>query len=140
MSANAVRDAFRAKLEPILVPSGFAFVESINLAENTRDLPAKWYTLDFLPSTDNRISLGRPSLFRESGRVSVAIFTPQQTQDDDAVTAAEIVRQEMANWIDPTGMIRVESAQPASDLDGGDFRGSFYGITVDLLYAFDRFA
>ena len=33
----------------LLVPDGFAFVESINKAESTRDLPDKWYTLDFLP-------------------------------------------------------------------------------------------
>jgi hypothetical protein len=140
MSANAVRDVFRAALSTLLVPDGFQYVESVNLAENTRDLPNKWYTLDFLPSTDNRISLGVPALFREQGRVAVAIFTPQQTEDDDAVTAAEIVRQQMAQFRDPTGMIRVDSAQPATDLDGGDFRGSFYGITVDLLYSFDRFA
>lgn len=140
MSANAVRDAFRAALSSLLVPSGFAFIESINLAESTRDLPSQWYTLDFAPATDNRISLGQPTLFREQGRVSVLIFTPHQTQDAAGVTAAEVVRQAMANWVDPTGMIRVESAQPAADMDGGDFRGSFYGIAVDLFYAFDRFA
>src|SRR3982750_390191 len=140
MSANAVRDAFRAKLSGLLVPDGFAYVESVNLAESTRDLPPKWYTLDFPPASESRISLGVPALFREQGRVTVAIWTPQQTTDDDAVTAAETVRQEMANWFDPTGMIRVESAQPATDADGGDFRGSFYGSTVDLFYAFDRFA
>jgi hypothetical protein len=140
VSANPLRDAFRAALSSLLVPDGFLYVESINQAESTRDLPNQWYTLDFLPATDSRISLGKPTLFRELGRCSVAIFTPQQTFDDAAVTAAEKVRQSMANWTDPTGMIRVESAQPATDMDGGDFRGAFYGITVDLMYAYDRFA
>ena len=140
MSANAVRDAFRAKLDTLLVPDGFAFVESINKAESTQNLPDNWYTLDFMPSSDERISLGVPGLFRESGRCSVAIFTPQQIEDEDAVDAAEIVRAEMANWFDPTGMIRVTSAQPPTDMDGGDFRGSFYGIAVDLTYTYDRFA
>jgi len=140
MSAATVRDAFRTKLDTLLVPFGFAFVESINKAEATRDLPDNWYTLDFMPASDDRISLGVPALFRETGRVAVAIFTPQQIEDEDAVDAAEIVRTEMANWFDPTGHIRVNSAQPPTDMDGGDFRGSFYGITVDLAYTYDRFA
>jgi hypothetical protein len=138
VSADAVRDAFRAAVAPLLAPT-FTYVESVNLAESTKDLPPNWYTLDFLPATDNRISLGLPALFREQGRVVVLIFTPHQTQDASAVDAAETVRAAMANWFDPTGMIRVEAAQPPTDLDGGDFRGAFYGITVDLLYAYDRF-
>lgn len=140
MSASAVRDAFRAKLDTLLVPEGFAYIESINKAEATRDLPDRWYTLDFMPASDDRISLGVPALFRETGRCAVAIFTPQQIEDADAVNAAEIVRAEMANWFDPTGHIRVGTAQPPADMDGGDFRGSFYGISVDLAYTYDRFA
>ena len=138
MSAATVREAFRAKLSTLLVPDGFEFVESINRAESTKTLPPNWYTLDFLPSSDNRISLGVPALFRESGRCMVAIFTPHQTLDQSAVDAAELVRAEMANWHDPTGAVRVVTAQPPTDLDGGDFRGSYYGITVDLIYQFDR--
>jgi len=138
MSAAAVRDAFRAQVSGLLAPDGFEFVESINHAETTKSLPSNWYTLDFLPASDSRISLGVPALFRESGRVAVAIFTPHQTLDQSAVDAAETVRAAMANWTDPTGFIRVLAAQPPTDLDGGDFRGSYYGITVDLLYQYDR--
>jgi hypothetical protein len=139
MSAGPVRSAFRAALDTLLVPDGFAFVESINKAESTKNLPDRWYTLDFQVASDDRISLGIPALFRESGRCTVAVFTPHQIEDQDAVGAADIVRTQMANWFDPTGMIRVTTAQPPADLDGGDFRGSFYGITVDLLYTYDRF-
>jgi len=140
MSAQSVREAFRAKLSTLLVPDGFVFVESINQAESTKTLPQKWYTLDFLASDDIRLSLGIPALFRESGRVTVIIFTPQQTFDSEGVAAAEHVRAELCNWFDDTGNIRVLSANPPIDLDGGDFRGSFYGITVDLSYQFDRLA
>lgn len=138
MSADRVRDAFRAALSGLLVPEGFEFVESINHAETTKTLPDNWYTLDFLPASDSRISLGVPALFRETGRCMVAIFTPHQTLDQSAVDAAEVVRAAMANWFDPSGSVRVLTAQPPTDLDGGDFRGSYYGITVDLLYQFDR--
>lgn len=139
MSAAHVREAFRAQLSGLLGPEGFAYVESVNQAEATRDLPPNWYTLDFFPGDDSRITLGLPALFRESGRITVLIFTPQQQLDTVAVSAAEVIRAAMANWFDPTGMLRVLAAQPPTDLDSGDFRGSFYGITVDLLYTFDRF-
>jgi len=140
MSAQAVRDAFRAKVDGLLAPDGFAYFESVNKAETTKDLPANWYTLEFPPASDNPISLGRPTLFREQGQCRVAIYTPHQTEDTAGVDAAETVRAEMSNWFDPTGMLRVMSAQPPMDIDGGDFRGSFYGIAVDLVYQFDRFA
>jgi hypothetical protein len=140
MSAANVRDAFRAALAPLLVPAGFAFIESINKAETTKSLPDKWFTLDFLATDDSRAALGVPTLFRESGRCTVLIFTPHNIFDTDAVAAAEIVRAAMCNWFDSTGQIRVLAAQPPTDLDGGDFRGSFYGITVDLTYQADRLA
>jgi hypothetical protein len=140
MSASVVREAFRQKIAGLLGAEGFAFFESINLAHSTKELPPRWYTLDFVPSDDARVALGIPALFRESGIVTVAVFSEQQVEDTDAVAAAEIIRAQMCNWFDPSGYIRVLEAQPPSDLDGGDFRGAFYGITVDLRYQYDRFA
>ena len=138
MSSSYVRDEFRTKVSGLLTAQGFAFVETINLAEATADLPARWYTLDFLPADDARLSLGVPTLFRETGAVMIAIFSPQNETDNDAVTAADVVRSAMCNWVDATGNLRVQDAQPPQDLDGGDFRGSFYGVTVDVRYTFDR--
>lgn len=138
MSSSYVRDQFRAKVSGLLGPEGFTFVESINLAETTGELPDKWFTLDFLPSDDTRISLGVPTLFREVGAVTVALFTPQQEGDSAAVNGADAVRAAMCNWHDLTGFLYVQDAQPPQDLDGGDFRGSFYGVTVDIRYTFDR--
>jgi hypothetical protein len=140
VSAQAVRTAFRAKVAGLLAPDGFAYFESVNRAESTQHLPPNWYTLEFPPASDTPISLGRPTRFRESGQCRVAIYTPHQTEDTAGVDAAEKVRAEMSAWFDPTGMLHVLSAQPPMDIDSGDFRGSFYGIAVDLVYQFDRFA
>lgn len=140
MSAQVVREAFRQKIAGLLGGEGFDFFESINLAHSTKDLPPRWYTLDFVPSDDSRISLGVPALFRESGIVTVAVFSEQNIEDANAVAAAEVIRAQMCNWFDDSGQIRVLEAQPPVDLDGGDFRGAFYGITVDLRYQYDRFA
>jgi hypothetical protein len=140
MSAAAVREAFRDKIAGLLASEGYAFFESVNLASSTKDLPSRWYTLDFVPSDDARMSLGSPALFRESGLVTVAVYSEHNVEDADAVAAAEIIRAQMCNWFDASGHIRVTEAQPPADLDGGDFRGAFYGITVDLRYNYDRFA
>jgi len=70
----------------------------------------------------------------------VAIYTPHQTEDTAGVDAAEKVRAAMCHWHDATGMLHVQSAQPPMDIDSGDFRGAFYGIAVDLVYQFNRFA
>jgi hypothetical protein len=140
MSAALVRSTFRDQLSTLLGADGFAFIESINHAESTKNLPFKWYTLDFLASDDSRMSLGMPALFRETGRVTVLIFTPLQTLDTDGIAAAEKVRAALCNFFDDTGNLRVLAAEPPTELDGGDYRGSFYGITVDLAYQFDRIA
>jgi len=138
MSSAYVRDSFRTKVATLLVAEGFEFIETINLAESTGELPPKWFTLDFLPADDTRMSLGVPALFRETGAVTLAIFTPQHERDTEAIAAADVVRSALCNWIDTTGNLRVHDAQPPADLDGGDFRGSFYGVTVDIRYSFDR--
>lgn len=143
MSAAFVRASFRAKLAPLLTPDGFVFVESVNLAPSTKELPSNWYTLEFIPSDDVRAALGVPTRFRETGVVLVAVFTPQQTEDTSAIGAAEIIRAALCNWTehdDNAGDIRVLDAQPPQDLDAGDFRGSFYGATVSLRYQYDRMA
>ena len=138
MSALYVRAELRAAVSALL--PGFVFVESVNLAERTADLPDRFYTLDFVAADDTRISLGVPALFRETGAARVMIFTPQQIGDADALAACETVRAAMCNYADASGSLRVLDAGPPTDLDGGDFRGSFYGLTVDLRYQFDRLA
>jgi hypothetical protein len=138
MSAAAVREAFRDAVAGLLTADDFTFIESVNLAEATADLPLRWYTLDFIASDVTRLSLGSPALFRETGTVVVIVFTPPQIEDASAVAAAEVIRTALGTWTDDTGQIRVLEAGPPNDLDGGDFRGSFYGVTVDLRYQHDR--
>lgn len=137
MSSPQVRSAFRERVQSLL--AGFTYVESINRAEPPKDLPAQWYTLDFIGAVDERIALGRPSLFRESGDAIVALFSAQQIGDGPVTDAAQTLRDLMANWRDDTGQLRVQDVGPPLDLDGGDFRGAWYAVTVDVRYTFDRF-
>lgn len=138
MTHAAVRAEFRAAVQLVLVPLGFAWFESLNHAERTANLPKRWYTLEFLSGDDQRASLGVPTLMRETGSCVVQIYTEQQITDVAATSAADQVREVFTNWRTAFGL-RVLECSPPSDLDGGDFRGSFYGVGVDVRYQFDRF-
>jgi hypothetical protein len=143
MSADYVREAFREVVPPLLTGAGFTFFESVNEAHATKELPPRWFTLDFTPNDDAPAALGQPQLFRESGACTIAIFTAQDIQDATAVDAAEIVRQALVHYTkaDVTGnFLRVLDCSPPTDADGGDFRGAWYVITVTVRYQFDRFA
>lgn len=143
MSADYVRTAFREVVPPLLTGAGFTFFESVNEAHATNELPPRWFTLDFTPSDDSPAALGQPQLFRESGSCVIAIFTAQNIEDTTAVDAAEIVRQALVHYskADASGnYVRVLDCGPPTDSDGGDFRGAWYVITVDVRYQFDRFA
>ena len=138
MSSASVRAAFRTQVAGLLSGSGFDFIESVNRAESVTELPQRWYTLDFAVAGDQRMSLGVPTLFREQGTVTVVIFTEQNIEDAAATNAAEVVRAALANWNALDGHLHVQQAAPPADLAGGDFRGSFYGVMVDIGYTFDR--
>jgi hypothetical protein len=143
MSADYVRTQLTAAVAPILVPFGFTFFETINRAHKAGQLPkAGWYTVDFIPAIDDPVSLGSPQLFRESGSCVVAIFTAQDITDTEAADAAEVVRDAMVHFqvADAAGnSLRVIDCGPPNDADGGDFRGAWYAMTVDLRYQYDRF-
>jgi hypothetical protein len=137
MSTEYVRAQFRAVLANAL-PLPWVFVESINTAYGEAELPVQWVTLDFPPVDEQRISLGSPGLFRESGAPQLLIFTAQQLGDGLAVQAAEQLRTVFLNWKhDASGHLRVLSCSPPQDLDGGDFRGAWFGESVDIRYEFD---
>jgi len=140
MSADYVRTQLTAAIAPILVPTGFQFFETINEAHATKELPSRWYTVEFVPATAPPISLGTPQLFRETGSCVVVIFTAQDITDTDAVDAAELVRDAMVHFqvADVAGnSLCVLDCGPPNDADGGDFRGAWYAITVDIAYQYD---
>lgn len=138
VSAAYVREQFRAAAAAVLVPLGFAWFESMNVAQRTQNLPARWFTLDFSAADESRAALGVPALMREQGSVVVQIFTEQQITDDSATAAADAVRDAFTNWADVTGQLRVMECLPAVDVDSGDLRGAFYSVFASVRYQFDR--
>lgn len=136
MSSADVRAAFRARVATLL--PGFIYVESFNVAEPSKDLPARFFSLDFAAASDERIGLGRPSWFRESGAVGVLVNTEQMIGDTEATTAADVVRRALCNWADLGGHLRVLDCSPPADIDGGDMAGAWYRLSVSARYQFDH--
>jgi hypothetical protein len=138
MSHAHVREEFRTAARALLEPAGFVFFESINFATQSKSLPPHWFTLEFIVGDEGRAALGVPSLMREQGTVAVQIYSEQQVTDAATTQAADMVRDAFTNWADATGQLRVIDCAPAVDIDGGDFRGAFYGVFVSVRYLFDR--
>lgn len=143
MSAQYVRSAFREVVPPLLTDEDFTYFESVNEAHATKELPPRWFTLDFVPNDKPPAALGQPQLFRETGTCVIAIFTAQDINDTSGVAAAEEVRRALVHYVkaDAQGnFLRVTECGPPTDADGGDFRGAWYALTVDARYSFDSFA
>jgi len=138
MSSEAVRAAFRTRVATLLEPQ-FTWQESVNIASESKTLPMRWYTLDFIVADIQRIALGRPSLMRESGSVRVMIYTEQQIGDTPASAAAFTIFNALCNWSELGGHLRVMDAAPPNDMDGGDIRGAWYAQSVDTRYQYDSF-
>jgi hypothetical protein len=138
MSHTYVREQFRAASMEVLEPVGFAWVESINFAALSKELPPRWFTLEFMVADEFRAALGVPALMRETGSAAVQVFSEQQITDVAATQAADLVRDAFTNWKDGTGQLRVMDCAPAVDVDSGDFRGAFYGVYISVRYQFDR--
>jgi hypothetical protein len=138
MSHSYVRAQFRAAAQQVLGPLGFEWVESINLASPAKDLPARWFTMEFIVGDEARAALGVPSLMREQGNAAIQIFSEQQITDNTAMQAADVARDAFTNWADVTGQLRVTDCAPGIEMDSGDLRGAFFGVLVSIHYLFDR--
>jgi hypothetical protein len=139
MSSEYVRAQFRTVLA-LALPPPWEFIESINLADEREELPLQWFTVAFGLASEDAISLGTPSLWRETGSPLVVLFTEQQIGDATALAAAELLRAALLHFVDDTGQLRVLACSPPMELDGGDFRGAWYRQGVEVRYQFDRLA
>jgi hypothetical protein len=91
MSSRAVRVWFRSFV-PAAVPS-VPYVETTNQAPNPKNLPDLWFTMEFAPPSEQRLTLGSQPIFREFGNVSVVVLGLSGRGDDAVVQAAELFRE-----------------------------------------------
>lgn len=137
MTSPVVREAMRDAVAAAL-PMGWRLADVENVAP---DIGAgeRWAVVAFTPSGDDRITLGPRGRFRETGSVDVGFYVPAGEGVDDAIEAAEGVRQACAGLVALGGLLRVVDTMPAAVLSGGAPAGLFADVSVVLFFAFDHF-
>jgi hypothetical protein len=136
MSSASVRNSFRSRVLAAALP--VPYVETVYTPVDRKQLPAGgWVTLDFLCYGEERISLGDPGCFRESGQVDFTIAVPASQGDAAMLAIAEALRTAFRHYAD--NGLRVSDLSPLTEPDSGDNRGAWAigSFTVD--YSFDRF-
>jgi hypothetical protein len=131
MSSKVVRDAVRAAL--VAQFPSVQYVEVKGESIDNEDLQSLWMAVDFAAYGEDRISIGSPSLWEETGVARVWVAALTGTGDSAAITHADAVLNYFRNWQDPVNKTRVLSVSPpALTEEASDGRWLFF--TVDLRY------
>jgi len=136
MSSGTVRSAFRSAITTAfpLVP----YVETLGVNVDNEALPPLWMTMGFAAISEERLSIGTPSYWEESGVVRVLVAGESGTGDGAVISQADAVISYFRNW-QPASMFRVTSVQPPSDTED-ESDGKWLYITVDIYYTRGFFA
>ena len=131
MASKTARDAFRDSLQAAF--PAVTYVESIATRVDTNNLPALWMSLEFLPGgSENAISIGKPTCYRESGVVRVWVVGSTGSGDGAAIDQADAVAAFYRGWSDDTVDLRVVALVSPSNNPESD--GRWFLSFVDLTY------
>lgn len=139
MSSVVIRDWFRAEVLTRL-PT-IPYKETVNVAPSPKNLPDLWMTLEFQPSSEERLTLGTRAMFREYGVVQL-IFLGLSGRGDSVVLAAaesgRTVFQQVSVSLtvgSETGVLRIDApSPPTTDLTES---GNWFLASVSCPYTFD---
>lgn len=138
MSTAVVRSKFRTALTSQF-PT-VQYVETIGTNVDTETLGALWMAMSFAANSQERLSIGSPSYWEETGVVRVVVVG-ESGNGDAAVTAqADAVADFFRNWQDPVETtLRVTGVQPPAELDE-ESDGKWILFSVDIFYSRGFFA
>lgn len=132
MSDSAVVAAFRARLESGLV--GIPYVQTLN--NRPASLPDTYVSLERDYCDVERITLGTPTQFRETGSLNVVIAKRAGTGYLDSETLGSQVRDLFHNYsLVHLQVLTVGSTQLAFEPD----EGNFFQMKVSVRYIYDFF-
>lgn len=134
MSSKVVRDAFEAAwlVELPAIP----LHDTINEEPDRETLPDNWATVDYIPSSDQRVSLGEQACWRETGTILVVVYALPGLGDTAAITMADQVRAAFRDWQDSTIDMEIDQADPPEGGAASD--GRWFAAAVSLTYQYDR--
>lgn len=139
MSSRAVRQWFRSFV-PAAVPS-VPYYDTVNRMPDPTALPDVWVTLEFANASEQRLTLGKRSVFREFGIVNVVVLGLSGKGDDAPMLAAELFRtalQEIAVQLSvgaEVGTLRIDAPEPPNT-DATE-SGNWFLASVSCSYQFD---
>lgn len=141
MSATAVREAFRDKIDAIVTATlgalGWTFPGDTN-DEVRPDAATKWITLEFVGGQEKIIGRAPSSTrYRENGAVFVDLHTQAGSGNSEAEAAAEVIRAAFRGWKDGSVDLRVFEVD-AAQMNVG--QSATVRAAVHVPYQYDHFA
>jgi hypothetical protein len=133
-----VRKWFRDELG-VRLPE-YSYFDTINSTPDRKELPPLWLTLEFSGASDQRISLGSPSCWREYGEVQIVVLGKSGKSDEDVLIAAEAVRMAFFDVAESvpltvgTGHLKFSADVPNTDTTEN---GNWFFASVSCAYTFD---
>ena len=119
--------------------SGVPYHDTINTMPEPKVLTAlvSWCTLEFMAPTEQRLTLGAPGLFRESGQVHVLVLTKSGKGDEAAVEASEAFRALFTGINLDTGGGRLTIDAPEPPSTEPTESGNWFLASVICSYTYD---
>jgi len=134
MSSEAVRAIFRQIVPAAAAPT--PYIETVDTQVDLGKCPDAWVTLEFVQSQRQRVSIGSPGCFRETGQVDVHCITRSGTGDAAATALAEQITQALLQTrIAHFRFVTIDSPT-LSPSDSGNWAD----LVVPCEYAFDSIA
>jgi hypothetical protein len=136
MSSAVARNAFRMELAAAF--PALPQYDTLGVRIDNTALPDLWATTDFIPISDNAVSLGTPTCCREMG--TFRVYVVGRTGDGDGVIIgqADLIAAHFRHWRDASGRIRVMGHIPPAPSEFSD--GRWLICAVDFAFAHDHFS
>jgi len=131
MSSETVRTIFRQIVPAAAAPT--PYIETVDTQVDLGKCPDAWVTLEFVQSQRQRVSIGSPGCFRETGQVDVHCITRSGTGDADGTALAGQITQALAQT--RIAHFRIVTIDPPT-LAPSD-SGNWADVVVPCEYAFD---
>lgn len=140
MASATARSVLRDRIVGALIEQGdpAEYIETVAESPRGEDLPPAWVTIIFQAADRLPITIGRPTLYRESGGATLVVATIAGKGDGDAAAIADWLSDALLGWSDPMTGLRVTRVGTGREMDDGDAAGRWYRIAVDVEYVHDE--
>ena len=133
MSSASARVAFRAELASAF--PALHLVATLGERVDNNALPDLWASTDFVPISDNAISIGKPACHRELGTFRVFVVGKAGEGEAAIIDQATLILAHFRSW--RMNGIRVTQAIPPAPSDFSD--GRWLICAVDFAFSHDYY-